>query len=61
MAIDWGNLDKKWQTEWAESKLFDADPKPGGAKCFVTFPFAYMSGPLHVGSGYTAVRKDTYA
>ena len=61
MPVDWGKIDKKWQTEWANSRLFDADPEPSRAKCFVTFPFAYMSGPLHVGSGYTAARIDAYA
>ncbi|HYW02034.1 MAG TPA: leucine--tRNA ligase [Candidatus Acidoferrum sp.] len=61
MPTDWNKLDNKWQTEWANSKLFDADPDPNRQKCFVTFPFAYMSGPLHVGSAFTAARIDVYA
>ena len=61
MPVDWKSIDSKWQTAWANAKLFDADPDPNRSKCFVTFPFAYMSGPLHVGSGYTAARIDAYA
>ncbi len=61
MAVDWKQIDRKWQTEWAKAKIFEADPDPSRAKCFVTFPFAYMSGPLHVGSGFTAARIDVYA
>ncbi|HYW00989.1 MAG TPA: class I tRNA ligase family protein, partial [Candidatus Acidoferrum sp.] len=63
MPTDWNKLDTKWQTEWTKSKIFDADPDPdpNRQKCFVTFPFAYMSGPLHVGSAFTAARIDVYA
>jgi leucyl-tRNA synthetase len=61
MVVDWNRIDKKWQNEWEKSKTFNADPDPNRMKCFVTFPFAYMSGPLHVGSGYTASRIDAYA
>ena len=61
MPIDWKQIDKKWQSEWANAKLFESDPDSKRPKCFVTFPFAYMSGPLHVGSGFTAARIDVYA
>ena len=61
MPIDWKQIDKKWQSEWAKAKLFESDPDSKRPKCFVTFPFAYMSGPLHVGSGFTAARIDAYA
>ena len=61
MPVDWAEIDRKWQSEWAKAKIFEADPDPSRPKCFVTFPFAYMSGPLHVGSGFTAARIDAYA
>ncbi len=61
MPVDWAKLDEKWQEEWAKARIFEADPDPKRPKCFVTFPFAYMSGPLHVGSGFTAARIDVYA
>jgi leucyl-tRNA synthetase len=61
MPVDWPAIDKKWQGEWAKAKIFEADPDPKRRKCFVTYPFPYMSGPLHVGSGFTAARIDAYA
>lgn len=61
MPVDWAEIDRKWQSEWAKAKVFEADPDPSRPKCLVTFPFAYMSGPLHVGSGFTAARIDAYA
>ncbi len=61
MPVDWTKLDKKWQEEWAKAKIFEADPDPKRPKCFVTFPFPYMSGPLHVGTSFTASRIDVYA
>jgi len=59
--VNWCEIDKRWQAEWAKARVFEADPDPKRKKCFVTFPFPYMSGPLHVGSGFTAARIDAYA
>jgi leucyl-tRNA synthetase len=61
VAIQWAEIDKRWQAEWTRARIFEADPDPKRKKCFVTFPFPYMSGPLHVGSGFTAARIDAYA
>jgi len=59
--VDWKAIEGKWQKRWSESKIFEADPDPKREKTFVTFPFAYMNGPLHVGHGFTAVKVDAYA
>ncbi|HXX72619.1 MAG TPA: leucine--tRNA ligase, partial [Candidatus Acidoferrales bacterium] len=61
MTVNWAEIDKRWQAEWTKAGIFEADPDPKRKKCFVTFPFPYMSGPLHVGSGFTAARIDAYA
>lgn len=61
MPVDWKQIDRKWQEEWAKARIFESDPDLKRPKCFVTFPFAYMSGPLHVGSAFTAARIDVYA
>ncbi len=45
---------------WSEDHIFEADPKPRVKKLFVTVPYPYMSGPLHVGSAYTILRVDVY-
>jgi leucyl-tRNA synthetase len=61
VAVDWAEIDKRWQAEWAKARIFESDPDPKRSKCFVTFPFPYMSGPLHVGTAFTAARIDVYA
>jgi len=55
------NIERKWQRKWEEAKIFEADVDPKRKKFFVTFPYPYMNGPLHVGHGFTASRVDVYA
>ncbi|MEM2527019.1 MAG: leucine--tRNA ligase [Candidatus Bathyarchaeia archaeon] len=59
--IDWKAIEEKWRRRWEEARIFEADPDPNRKKCFVTFPYPYMNGPLHVGHGFTATRVDIYA
>jgi leucyl-tRNA synthetase len=54
-------IEAKWQKKWQEARIFEADPDPRLKKCFVTFPYPYMNGPLHVGHGFSATRVDAYA
>jgi leucyl-tRNA synthetase len=54
-------LEQKWRKKWEAARIFEADPDQTRKKCFITFPFSYMNGPLHVGHGFTATRVDAYA
>ena len=54
-------IEEKWQKEWENARIFEADPDPKRNKIFVTFPYPYMNGPLHVGHTFTATRVDVYA
>lgn len=54
-------VEEKWHRNWENAKIFEADPDFHKEKFFVTFPYPYMNGPLHVGHGFTASRVDTYA
>ncbi len=54
-------IEENWRKRWDEARIFEADPDPTRKKCFITFPFSYMNGPLHVGHGFTASRVDAYA
>ncbi|MHA1835899.1 MAG: class I tRNA ligase family protein, partial [Candidatus Odinarchaeia archaeon] len=60
MDLSWPDIEARWQREWLENKVFEVDPnnKP---KKFVTFPYAYMNGPLHIGHALTCLRVDIYA
>jgi len=53
--------EKYWLSVWNERRLFEAEPIAGKKKAFVTFPFPYMNGPLHIGHCFTATRVDIYA
>jgi leucyl-tRNA synthetase len=54
-------IEEKWRKRWEDAHVFEADPDPARKKMFVTFPYPYMNGPLHVGHTFTATRVDAYA
>lgn len=55
------HIEQKWQAQWENARVFEADPDPARPKIMVTFPYPYMNGPLHVGHTFTASRVDAYA
>lgn len=59
-AIDHNKIEEKWLKLWEENRIFESDPDDR-PKIFVTFPFPYMNGPLHLGHVFTATRVDVYA
>lgn len=54
-------IEEKWQKAWENARIFEGDPDPNRKKFFVTFPYPYINGPLHVGHAFTASRIDAYA
>jgi leucyl-tRNA synthetase len=56
-----GRIEAKWQEAWDKAGVFEADPDTQRRKCFVTFPYSYANGPVHVGHAYTATRVDAFA
>ena len=55
------SIEDKWMERWEKQRVFESDPDPMREKKFVTFPFPYMNGPLHIGHAFTSVRVDVYA
>lgn len=53
--------EEKWLKVWEEKRIFEADPDRSRPKYFITFPYSYQNGPLHVGHGFTASRVDVIA
>ena len=53
--------EKRWLKAWNERHLFESDPLKGKKKVFVTFPYPYMNGPVHIGHCFSATRVDVYA
>ncbi|PSN84573.1 leucine--tRNA ligase [Candidatus Marsarchaeota G1 archaeon OSP_D] len=54
-------IEEKIQPLWEEKKVYEAEPVEGKPKKFVTFPYPYMNGPLHVGHALSSTRVDVYA
>ncbi len=55
------NHERYWLKTWEDRHVFEPDPLVGKKKIFVTFPFPYMNGPLHVGTAFTSARVEFYA
>ncbi len=60
-GINFKQIEEKWQERWAESKIFESEPIKNKPKVFVTFPYPYMDGPLHVGHAFTSLRCEIFA
>jgi len=53
-------IEEKWQRSWEEEKIFDAKIEQK-EKFFLTAPYPYTSGPLHIGHGRTYTIADIIA
>ncbi|MFA6048557.1 MAG: leucine--tRNA ligase [Candidatus Micrarchaeia archaeon] len=59
--VDFAAIEKKWQKEWQNARIFDANPKEGIPKYFATFPYPYVNGAPHIGHAYSFLRTDAFA
>jgi leucyl-tRNA synthetase len=60
-GINFKQIEEKWQKIWEENKIFESEPLKNKQKIFVTFPYPYMDGPLHVGHAFTSLRCEIYS
>jgi leucyl-tRNA synthetase len=58
---EYAKLEKKWQTRWEKDRIFEADPEPKRPKFFITVPYPYANGALHIGHGRTYTVGDLIA
>ena len=54
------DVEQKWQARWAERGRYEADPADEEAT-FVTVPYPYPSGGMHIGHARTYTVPDVYA
>ena len=55
-------IERKWQKIWEEKRIFEANPsEEKDKKFFITVPYPYTSGPLHIGHGRTFTIGDVIA
>lgn len=58
--MDFKEIEERWQKAWEEAKIFEADPNDK-LKFFITIPYPYLNGNLHVGHLRTFTIGDTFA
>ncbi len=54
------DIERKWQERWAERGRYEADPADEEST-FVTVPYPYPSGGMHIGHARTYTVPDVYA
>ena len=60
-GYDPGAVEQKWRTRWAESGRYEADPEGDDDPTFITVPYPYPSGGMHIGHCRTFTVPDVYA
>ena len=55
------SIEAHWQAKWKESYVFEANPREDMKKYYITVPFPYPTGPLHIGHGRTYTMADVDA
>ncbi|MFC7044260.1 leucine--tRNA ligase [Halobacteriaceae archaeon GCM10025711] len=60
MTYDPRDIERKWQSRWEESGRFEVDPTDEDAT-FITVPYPYPSGGMHIGHARTYTVPDVYA
>ncbi|WP_229120797.1 leucine--tRNA ligase [Halapricum desulfuricans] len=56
-----GELERKWRTRWDEQGRYEADPQDDEDSTFITVPYPYPSGGMHIGHVRTFTVPDVYA
>jgi len=60
MDYDPQELEERWRERWAETGRYEADPDDGEVT-FLTVPYPYPSGGMHIGHARTYTVPDVYA
>ncbi|QDX40097.1 leucine--tRNA ligase [Salarchaeum sp. JOR-1] len=61
MSYEPRELERKWQDRWEDGGRYEADPDGEDDATFVTVPYPYPSGGMHVGHVRTYTVPDVYA
>ncbi len=61
MNYDPQELEARWRKRWAEGGRYEADPDERSDATFVTVPYPYPNGGMHIGHARTYTVPDVYA
>ena len=54
-------IESAWRDRWREAGTYEADPEEAGDPTFITVPYPYPSGGMHIGHARTYTVPDVYA
>lgn len=54
-------IESKWRDRWAEQGSYEPEPERGEEPTFITVPYPYPSGGMHIGHARTYTVPDVYA
>lgn len=60
MSYEPAAIEQRWRQRWEEEGRYEADPNDGEAT-FITVPYPYPSGGMHIGHARTYTVPDVYA
>ncbi len=58
--FDFKHMQKKWQKRWKDKAIFEVNPNKND-KFFMTIPYPYISGSLHIGHARVVTEADVVA
>jgi len=61
MSYDPADIEARWRERWRQEGYYEADPDEEGDATFITVPYPYPSGGMHVGHARTYTVPDVYA
>ena len=59
--VEFKKLEAKWQKKWEEKKIFESKIDNKKEKFFMTIPYPYISGSLHLGHARVVTEADVYS
>ena len=59
--VNFKEIEAKWQKNWQDNKIFEANPDPNREKFFLTVAYPYPNSPQHIGHARTYTLTDSYA
>lgn len=61
MSYDPADIEARWRARWSSEGRYEADPDAAAEPTFVTVPYPYPSGGMHIGHARTYTVPDVYA
>jgi len=61
MDYDPQDIEERWRERWAETGRYEADSEDSQDATFITVPYPYPSGGMHIGHARTYTVPDVYA